>query len=69
MQTYWLIGATQTYLQNAILFESASEMIDSEVLAEFHPTMYEITEQPKPLTNVINKLPSTAAARCPFSGI
>ena len=37
-----------------------------KLLSDYHPTMYEINERRKSLTNVINKLPSTTD-QCPFS--
>ena len=68
MQTYWLNGAKEAYIQYAAILESKSEIIDNGMLSEYHPTMYEITDRKKSTTSGINKLPSPPG-QCPFSGM
>jgi hypothetical protein len=48
--------------------ESKNEIIDNEVLSDYHTTMYEIIDTKKSLSNVINKLPASTG-QCPFSGL
>ncbi|CAF0856685.1 unnamed protein product [Adineta ricciae] len=66
MQTYWLTGAKDAYVEHASIIDSKSETLENGFLSEYHPTMYEINDRKKSLTNVINKLP-TSSDQCPFS--
>jgi hypothetical protein len=66
MQTYWLSGAKDAYIEYATLLESKTDSVENELLSDYHPTMYEINERRVSLANVINKLPSTTD-QCPFS--
>lgn len=68
MQTYWLSGAKEAYTEHANILESKNDIIDNEMLSDYHPAMYEITERRKSITNVINKLPPSPG-QCPFSGL
>ncbi len=68
MQTYWLSGAKEAYLEHANILEAKNDMIENDVLSDYHPTMYEIIERRKSISNVINKLP-TSTGQCPFSGL
>ncbi len=68
MQTYWLTGAKEAYLEHANILEAKIEAIDNEILSDYHPTMYEITERRKSITNVINRLPPSTG-QCPFSNL
>jgi hypothetical protein len=69
MQTYWLSGAKEAYLEHANILEAKNDMIENDVLSDYHPTMYEIIERRKSISNVINKLPPTPTGQCPFSGL
>lgn len=66
MQTYWLSGAKQAYIEHINILDSKNDLVDNDVLSDYHPTMYEINDQRKSLANVINKLPSTSD-QCPFT--
>ncbi|CAF0955453.1 unnamed protein product [Rotaria sordida] len=66
MQTYWLNGAKDAYIEHTIILESKNEIVDNDVLSDYHPTMYEINDRGKPISNIINKLPSSSD-QCPFS--
>ncbi len=68
IQTYWLSGAKEAYIEHANILESKNEIIDNEVLSDYHTTMYEIIDTKKSLSNVINKLPASTG-QCPFSGL
>ncbi len=68
MQTYWLTGAKEAYIEHANLLELKHDTADNEILSDYHPTMYEITERRKSTVNVINKSP-TPSGQCPFSGL
>jgi hypothetical protein len=68
MQTYWLTGAKDTYLEYANILESKNESVDNELLSDYHPTMYEANERRASMANVINKLPSSTD-QCPFSSM
>lgn len=48
--------------------EATNDVGDNEILSDYHPTMYEITERRKSNINTINRLPSTGG-HCPFSGL
>jgi len=67
MQTYWLSGAKEAYFEHANILESKNDMMDNEILSDYHSTMYEISER-RSTINVINNLP-TPAGQCPFSGL
>ncbi|CAF1037064.1 unnamed protein product [Adineta steineri] len=68
MQTFWLSGTKDAYIEYAAMLESKSEILDNDRLSDYHPAMYEINSRSKPLLNVINKLPSSTG-QCPFSGM
>jgi len=68
MQTYWLTGAKDAYIEHANLLESKHDTMENEILSDYHPTMYEIIERRKSLANVINKSP-TLSGRFPFTGL
>ena len=67
MQTYWLTGAKGVYVEHAAILESKNELLENDVLSDYHPTMYELNDRKPSLTNVINKLPSSHD-QCPFTG-
>ena len=66
MQTYWLIGPKEAYIQQTNQFESNNEIIESGLLADYHPRMYENEPRRPSITNLINKLPSLSHS-CPFT--
>ena len=66
MQTYWLTSTKDAYAEHASIIDSKSEIIENDFLSEYHPTMYEMNDRKRSLTNVINKLP-TSSDQCPFS--
>lgn len=68
MQTFWLTGAKEAYMEHANILEAKNDIIDNEVLSDYHPTMYEITERRKSIANVINRS-SPTNGQCPFSGL
>jgi hypothetical protein len=68
MQTYWLSGAKETYMEYANILESKNESVDNELLSDYHATMYETNERRASMANVINKLPSSTD-QCPFSSM
>jgi hypothetical protein len=68
MQTYWLTGAKEAYIEYANVLETKTDSIDNEVLSDYHPTMYEITERRKSFTNVINRSPASTD-QCPFTNL
>jgi hypothetical protein len=59
MRTYWLTGSEEAYTEHTNISESKTEVIVNDRLSEYHPTMSEINNRRKSLTNVINKLPLT----------
>jgi len=68
MQTYWLTGAKEAYIEQANILEAQHESVDNEILSDYHPAMYEVTERRKSAINVINRLPASAG-QCPFSNL
>ena len=68
IQTYWLTGVKEAYIEHANIMEATNDVGDNEILSDYHPTMYEITERRKSTINVINRLPSISG-HCPFSGL
>lgn len=60
MPTYWLSGVKESYVEQANLLELVDE--------EDRSTIYQISERPKVLLNVINRSTSNNC-RCPFTGI
>jgi hypothetical protein len=68
MQTYWLSGAKEAYAQYAAILESNSEVTDSDMLPDYHTTMYEGNEQKRSISSGINRLTS-AFDQCPFSSM
>jgi hypothetical protein len=63
MQTYWLVGPKQAYIQQANHFQSTD---DIGMLSDFHPRMYQNDQRRNSCINVINRLPSFSA-QCPFN--
>ncbi|CAF2064681.1 unnamed protein product [Rotaria magnacalcarata] len=65
MQTYWLNGAKEAYIEHTNILESTTEIVDNDTLLNYHPTMYEINDTKKSIPNVINKL-TLPSDQCPF---
>ncbi|CAF3771198.1 unnamed protein product [Rotaria sp. Silwood1] len=66
MQTYWLNGATDAYIEHTLILESKNETVGNDMLSDYHPTMYEINDGRKSMPSIINKLPSSVD-QCPFN--
>ena len=68
IQTYWLTGVKEAYIEHANIIEAGGDVVDNEILSDYHPAMYEMIERKKSPVNVINRS-SSIAGRCPFSGL
>jgi hypothetical protein len=66
MQTYWLVGPKEAYIEQSNQFQSNNETVDTGILSDFTPRMYENEQRRPSLTNVINRLPSQPHL-CPFN--
>ncbi|CAF3550294.1 unnamed protein product, partial [Rotaria sp. Silwood2] len=66
MQTYWLNGAKEAYIEHTLILESKNELVSNDMLSDYHPTMYEINDRRKSISSIINKIPSSND-QCPFS--
>ena len=66
MQTYWLIGPKEAYIEQTNQFQSNNEIVETAILSDFIPRMYENEQRRPSLTNIINRSPSTNYL-CPFN--
>ena len=41
MQTYWLVGPKEAYIEQSNQFQSNNETVDTGILSDFIPRMYE----------------------------